>query len=79
MLDEPSAVKVLDRLDDPAVHPAAVLLEEALVGDILGERMLESVNTAVWSDPFVDELTLLQLIEMQREVATFPNGVEEPR
>ena len=79
VLDEPRAMKVLDRIDDAAVHLTATLSEQALVGDVLGESMLEDVNSTVRSDPFVDELAPPHFIEMQCEVVAIPHGLEEPR
>ena len=43
LLAEAIPVERLDRLDDPRVQRAPALLEQAAVGHLVGERVLEGV------------------------------------
>src|SRR4030095_3335233 len=49
-----------DRVRDAAVEHAALLLEEASVGDLVGQRVLEGVLQIGEEAPLVQELTCLE-------------------
>ena len=68
MLAEAIAVERLDRVDDPRVKRAAALLEQAAVGDLVGEGVLEGVLEIGEEARLVEELGRLQAGEPWRSV-----------
>jgi hypothetical protein len=57
VLAEAAAVKPLDRVDDAAMDVPTPLAEQALIGDVLGERVLEDVAGAIGTDALIEQLT----------------------
>ena len=63
LLAEAVSVERLDRLDDPRVERAAPLLQQAAVGDLVRERVLEGVLEIREQPRLVEELGRLELGE----------------
>lgn len=72
-------VKRLDGSDDPCVKLTAALMQEASVGDLVGERMLERVLGVREELGLVEELGGLKVCETfpERIVGCVGNGCEE--
>jgi hypothetical protein len=60
LLRQSIGVKPLDRLHDAGVQPFTPLLQQAAVGDLVGERVLEGVFEVGEQSLLVDELCSLQ-------------------
>jgi hypothetical protein len=69
MLGKPVSVQLLYRLDDPRMHRAAPLLDEAGVGDLMGQGVLEGVLGFGKEPCLVEELRALEASETQLERA----------
>ena len=63
VLGEPVGVEALDGLDDPGVERAPALLEQAAVGHLVGERVLEGVLEVGEEARLVEELGGLEVGE----------------
>ena len=67
VLVESSRVEALDHRQHRAVERKPALLEEASIGDLVGERVLERV-LEIWIEPgFVEELGGLQMVLLRSE------------
>ena len=67
VLGEPVGVEPLDGLDDPGVEGAPPLLEQAAVGDLVGEGVLERVLEVGEEARLVEELGGLEVGEPAAE------------
>ena len=66
-LVEPVRVLALEHLPDRLVQGAAPAQQEAVVGDLVGERVNEDISRLLGVDPLVDELQALQLPQVGLE------------
>jgi hypothetical protein len=65
LLGSPVSGERLESLDDAGMEGAPPLLEQRLVGDLLGERMLEGILVLGEEARLVEELRGLQMGEAQ--------------
>src|SRR4030095_4942734 len=63
VVGEPIGVKLLDRLRDRAMEVAPALHEQALIGDVLDDRVLENVGRLRQEPKLVHDLQRLELAE----------------
>ena len=68
VLKEPVRVQSLDDPDDLGMESPPLLLEEALVGHIVRQRVLESVLEIGKKLGFIEELSRLQVSQRQPNV-----------
>ena len=68
LLGQTIRIECLDRLHDPGMERAPPLLEQAAVGDLVGERVLEGVFEVGEQARLVEELRRLKLGEAASEL-----------
>jgi hypothetical protein len=76
---EPVRVQTFDGLQDPAMQGAPALLEEAAVGDLVGEAVLEGVGEIREETGLVQELGGLEVREAAAQglLGQVRDGLEE--
>ena len=67
LFDQSVGIQPFDGLDDVVVEGAPPLLEEAAIGDLVGESMLEGVFQLGKEARFVEELGALQMRKARPE------------
>jgi hypothetical protein len=79
LLSHPLPSEGLERHDDAHMERPPLLLEQRLVGHLLGEGVLEGVFDVGGESRLVEELGGLQMDEAQAErlLRRFGNGLEE--
>ena len=76
-LAEPAGVELLHRLADAGMELAALRREEALVGDLLGQRVLEDVLELRGAAELPDELLPLEVGEVGLEALGIGQSLED--
>src|SRR5205807_3764437 len=79
LLPETIRIEGLERGDDPRMKPAALLLEQAPVRDVVRERMLEGVLEVRKRSGLIEKLGDLQVVEsaMKRFVGQVGDRLEK--
>src|SRR5262252_3471936 len=67
VLADPLGMLRFDRVDDSRVQCTTLVGEQARVGDLLGEHMLEAIEGLDARSPLVEELEAVQLAKMLLE------------
>src|SRR5215468_9194633 len=67
VIRDPIRIELLERVGDGAMQRAAALAQEAVIGDVLDDRVLEDVRRLLQRPLLVDELEALQLAEQLLE------------
>jgi hypothetical protein len=79
MLREAVGVEILDRFGDGRVELLAPFAEQAVVGDVLDDGVLEDVGRLAQQALLVDDLERFELLEQPLELAGQPRDpLEQP-
>ena len=65
LLDEPPRVEALDRLENPGVQGTPPLVEQALVGHVVHQRVTEAVDEIGEERALIEQARGVELIEVE--------------